>query len=180
MTQAKVRHGDVEFVVVPLESCLDLALSLKDAGKKWHSHVLSPGCHHNPYAGQYAIVIEDDSQGVPYIARSDGFPEVDKQLVKMLHGDDILDPAKATGTGAGVAESAMLKRLVEVNRQSTNWHHHMNFPDCAFNPHKGKWAITIESEAGTFSEAYDEEPVDVLREVEVIYFANLENKRKKA
>jgi hypothetical protein len=178
MTQATVRHDGVEFVLVPLEDCLGLALSLKGAGKKWHSHVLSPGCQHNPYAQEYAIVIEDDTDDVTYLARSDNFPEVDKQLVKMLHGDDILDPAKATGAGVGVAESGMLKRLVEVNKKSHHWHHHMNFPDCVFNPHRGKWAITIESDEGVFSEAYEEEPVDVLREVEVIYFANLDKKRK--
>lgn len=177
MCAPTINHGDIVYKRVMLDACYDLAMGLKDAGKKWHSHVLSPRCAHNPYKESYAIVIEDDSDGVAYIAQSNGFPEVDKDLVKILHGDDILDASKATAGKDGVSiQSEMLKRLMEIDARGVAWHHHMNFPDCVFNPHKGKWAITVESDAGTFSEAYDDEPVDVLREVEVIYFRNLEQK----
>ena len=44
----------------------------------------------------------------------------------------------------------------------------MNFPDCALDPHAGKWAITVASNEGTFSEIYDLEPKDILRPVEVL------------
>lgn len=177
MTAQTIKHGDIAYAIIPLETCFDLAMGLKDANKKWHSHVLSPGCAHNPYHDSYAVVVEDDSDGIAYIARSDGFPEVDKDLVKILHGDDILDASKATaGKDGAEISSEMLKRLIEIDGKGIAWHHHMNFPDCVFNPHRGKWAITIESAAGTFSEAYDDEPIDVLREVEVIYFRNLEQK----
>ncbi len=71
----------------------------------------------------------------------------------------------------------MLERLREIDARRIAWHHHMNFPTCAFNPQPGKWAITIESGEGSFFEAYDGEPIDVLREVEVLYFNNLEGRR---
>lgn len=174
MNDATIRHGDITYVTIPLDSCLDTAKSLADKGRKWHSHVLSPGCAHNPFADGYAIIIEDDEEDITYIAASEGFPEVDKALVRMLHGDDILDDTKSAGEkGEIVAGSKLLQRLIEIDGAGHHWHHHMNFPDCVFNPHRGQWAITIESDAGTFSEAYEDEPVDVLREVEVIYFRNL-------
>ncbi|WP_421699079.1 hypothetical protein [Ancylobacter sp.] len=167
-------HGDITYRVIALEQCLPLVEGFVAAGTKWHSHVLSPGCAFNPYGELYAIVVEDDDAHVAYIAPSEGFPEVDKVFVKMLHGDDILDEGAArTADPAEVAGSALLKRLREIDARGVHWHHHMNFPACALNPHRGHWAITVESDAGTFSERYEDEPKAVLREIEVIYFRNL-------
>ncbi|MCB4769683.1 hypothetical protein LGR54_13785 [Ancylobacter sp. Lp-2] len=174
MTATTLAQGDVTYRTIALEDCLGLVEGFIAAGKKWHSHVLSPGCAFNPYPTLYAIVVEDDAEHVAYIAPSDGFPEVDKQFVKMLHGDDILDAtAAAAEDPAAVAGSALLKRLREIDAQGVHWHHHMNFPDCALNPHRGHWALTVESDAGTFSESYHDEPKAVLREIEVMYFRNL-------
>lgn len=170
-----IDHGSVSYNVIPLDSCLAFATELQNAGKHWHSHVLSPGCEHNPYEGQYAIVIEDDAEAKAYIAASDGFPEVDKVLVKILHGDDILDPNKtAAATGTDPVSSPLLERLRDIDARDVPWHHHMNFPSCAFNPTKGRWAITVESLEGNFHESFDDEPIDVLREVEVLYFGKLD------
>ncbi|GLK73019.1 hypothetical protein KHC23_06210 [Ancylobacter dichloromethanicus] len=167
-------HGDVTYRVIALERCLPLVEGLVAAGRKWHSHVLSPGCAFNPYDRRYAIVVEDDAGHIAYIAPSDGFPEVDKTFVKMLHGDDILDEHAARAADpAEAAGSALLARLRGIDAQGVHWHHHMNFPACALNPHRGRWAITVESENGTFSESYDAEPKAVLREIEVLYFRNL-------
>lgn len=171
---ATLIHGDIAYRVIALEHCLPLVEGFVAAGTAWHSHVLSPGCAFNPYEGRYAIVVEDDGAHVAYIAPSDGFPEVDKQFVKMLHGDDILDAdAAAAGDPAETAASALLARLRAIDGRGVHWHHHMNFPACALNPHRGRWAITVESDEGTFSESYDDEPKAVLREIEVLYFRNL-------
>ncbi|MBT6119216.1 MAG: hypothetical protein HOH66_15245 [Rhodospirillaceae bacterium] len=170
-----MKHLDYDYIETPLEDCYNLGAGLKAAGKTWHSHVLSPGCRFNPYAGAYAIIVEDSTAGATYIARSEDFPEVDKQFVKMLHGDDILDEGKSQAGGAGEAiESALLDQVVAFDARKVPWHHHMNFPDCVFNPEKGRWAISVESGDGDFAhESYDDEPVDVLREMEVRYFRNL-------
>lgn len=50
----------------------------------------------------------------------------------------------------------------------------MHFPGCVFNPHPGTWSISVESEGLLLAEAYDAEPVDVLRQVELSYFAGLD------
>jgi hypothetical protein len=117
---------------------------------------------------------------VPYIASSLGFPEVDKHLVKVLHGDDILDPAKTAMTRDGAAASSdFIRRILDLDARGVAWHHHMHFPCIVLSPHRGHWTIAIESAEGSFSETYSVEPVDVLREIEVIYFQNLETSRRR-
>ena len=178
MSASTISHGLVTYAVISLDRCLGLANELRQARKTWHSHVLSPVCRHNPYPGQYAIVIENDTDGASYIAASTGFPEVDKDLVKMLHGDDILDPAKTAATRGGVAGSSdFIPRLVDLDARGVAWHHHMHFPGCVLSPDRGRWTIAIESAEGSFYESHDAEPVDVLRQVEVLYFQNLEGAR---
>jgi hypothetical protein len=48
----------------------------------------------------------------------------------------------------------------------------MLFPDCIFNEHPGKWNIVLEGgETGLcINELYEEEPLAVLRELELGYF----------
>lgn len=177
MCNGTAHHNSINYTTIALEECLPLANRLQSEGKPWHSHVLSPGCRFNPFVGRYAAVVEDDATHTAYIARSDGFPEVDKQLVKMLHGDDILDAGHPSSAEETLLEcSPLLRRLVEIDDIGKPWHHHMNFPDCALNPHRGRWAITIEYEDHQFSESYDDEPRDILRAIEVRYFRNLDAK----
>jgi hypothetical protein len=171
---SEVLHHGVVYRRIAFGDCLALGESLRDAGKNWHSHVLSPACLHNPFGAHYAIVVEDDTEGIAYIAAgATEFPEVDKQLVKMLHGDDILDPAKTTGGAEAAKSSLLLAHIMALQSKGLHWHHHMHFPSCAFNPHPGKWSISVEADVYLFSESFAEEPVNILREVEVIYFGNL-------
>ena len=131
---------------------------------------------HNPYPG-YALVIEDDAANTPYIADSGAnFPEVDKDLVRMLHGADILDAD--TAAASEMPPLRLLDHLMALQSAQIPWHHHMHFPSCAFNPHPGKWSISIESPDILFAGAFGTEPVDVLREVEVLYFGNLDRQRQ--
>jgi hypothetical protein len=165
-------HG-IPYQEIALDACLPMAERFQTEGRRWHIHVLSPGCLHNPFGEDYALVIEDDTTSTPYIANSGaGFPEVDKVLVKMLHGDDILD-APVAHPDAGARSSRLLAHLRGLQDNGEPWHHHMHFPTCVFNPHAGHWAISIESPGLVFAESFAEEPVAVLREVEVLYFRNL-------
>ena len=159
----------MNYRIIPLDSCLELAQSLAVQHRRWHSHALTPGCTHNPYA-DYAIVIEDDTDHRAFIAPSTGYPEVDKELVRLLHGDDILDPESTAATTGEPINSTLLERVREINGRSEPWHHHMCFPDCAFNEQRGKWTIVLESEGGRLWESWEQEPANVLREIEVLYF----------
>lgn len=171
---ATLTHRSVAYTVVPLDSVLDTATSLQRAGRRWHSHVLMPGCIHNPYTGRFAVVVEDDG-GRAHISESDEFPDVDRALVTMLHGDTILRPGHLSAVQSEVvAASTILERVADIDRRHTRWHHHMHFPRCALSPMPDHWTIAVESETGDFVEAFDAEPVDVLRELEVLFFARLE------
>jgi len=179
-----LQHKHISFNVIELECCLDLARDLQQAGRAWHSHVLPPGriCLHNPYPDCYAIVIEDDTGDKAYIAASEGFPQVDKQLVRMLHGDDILEVVENSPADLEkIAASSLLKKLYKIHETGQDWHHHMCFPKCIFNPNPGRWSITVEAgEVGSnyFYESWDDEPVAILREVELMFFGRLEQQPK--
>ncbi|MES2436218.1 MAG: hypothetical protein V4586_20580 [Pseudomonadota bacterium] len=169
-----VSYRGINYQEIALDDCLSLAQCLTKDGKHWHSHVLSPDCIQNPFAGVYALVIEDDHAQIPYIANSGtAFPEVDKDLVKMLHGADILDASKVASSSGTLHPSRLLTHLLALQADSVAWHHHMHFPSCAFNPHPGKWSISIESPEMLVAEAFGAEPVDLLRQIEVLYFDNL-------
>lgn len=162
------RHASVD-EVIPIEGCLDLAERLQALQHPWHSHVLPPGCARNPFP-RYAIVIEDDQERRVYAAASRDFPDVDRNLVQMLHGTHIVDRQSTTAVTGGRIESPLLDRVRAIDGSGRPWHHHMCFPACAFNPEPGRWTIDVESGHSSWSESWDEEPVDVLREMEVMFF----------
>ncbi len=166
----RVEHGGVTLWVIPMDSCLDRAQGFVDAGTPWHSHVLSPRCVHNPFP-RHAILIEDDTRHRVFAASSEEFPEVDKSLVQMLHGHSVLDPERRRTVSEGGFESRSLDRARDLLARDQPWHHHMYFPACSFNPVPRRWTILVESGEEPVSESWPDEPLDVLRELEVLYFA---------
>lgn len=155
--------------VVPLESCLDLARRLQALQHPWRSHVLPPDCDRNSFP-RHAVVIEDDRERRVYAAPSRDFPEVDRDLVRMLHGNDIVDRGSTAAATGGRIDSALIGRVRAIDGSGRPWHHHMCFSACAFNPEPGRWTIDLESGDSSWSESWDDEPVDVLREIEVMFF----------
>jgi hypothetical protein len=163
-----VNARGLEFREIPMESCIDLAKSLAAEGHHWHSHAIWPGCAESPYP-RFAVLIEDSDTGRAYISPSQDFPPVDKALVRMLHGDDILDPTRSNDAG-GPAESRVLDDARAAVANGAAWHHHMCFPDCAFNREPGKWTIVVETGGNATWESWDDEPADVLWEFEILCF----------
>lgn len=168
-----MKFRGITYTTVPLEACKGIGEALHAAGTAWHFHVLSPVCLHNPYPGRFALVIEAEGQPPRLADAGDRFPAVDEDLVKLLHGADILDRNKARGAASAAHSSWLLGQVLAQQDEGRDWHHHMHFPDCVFNPHPGAWSISVESADRLIAEAFPDEPVDVLREVELIYFANL-------
>jgi hypothetical protein len=169
-----IHHKGISFTLVPSEQCVAIGQALHEKGLKWHIHVLTPGCPHNPFDREYAMVIEDNSHHRAYIASSKDFPEADRVLVRLLHGDDILK-ADAVSTDASQKVASPLVAYVEqLELAGKPWHHHMHFPECIMNPHPGKWAISIDSDEPARAETFEQEPLEVLRQLEVMHFSALD------
>lgn len=169
-----IHHLDMLYYEIPLDESLSLVHGLIREGNEWHSHAISPGCRFNPYYDLYAVMIEDNTNNKIYIATSKTFPDVDKELVKMLHGDDILSDEGAADYEAVARSSELLSKVIQLNSQGVQWHHHMNFPKCLMTPHTNKWMITVEAGTESFSEEYNEEPGKILNCLEVLYFNSIE------
>lgn len=165
--------SDIAYQRAALDRCLPMAEGFVVAGTPWHSHVLVPGCVLNRFE-RYSIVLEDDSQGLVYMAPSDEFPMVDRDFVRMLHGDDIIDPGSTAAAAGAHVSARLLDELAAVSADGVSWHHHMHFPSCAFNPTPGEWAIVIEARGKLLQQSWEAEPVDVLREIEVLFFTTQE------
>lgn len=91
----------------------------------------------------------------------------------MLHGDDILDEAVATGCDAGTGP-AVVGHVHALEPAGHRWHHHMHFPAYVLNPDPGRWSISVEGPEGMCSEVFPDEPVDALRHVDLANFGDLE------
>ncbi len=99
--------------------------------------------------------------------------ELGKQLVQLLHKEDIVQAAPFATAGK-IQPCAMniINRAKELCTKGDLWHHHMLFPDCIFNKHQGKWTIMFEDlENKKIMESIsDEEPRSVLREIEILFY----------
>ena len=62
--------------------------------------------------------------------------------------------------------------LVECNKKNIPWHHHMLFPNCTFNKHKGKWCIIFEDKAENriIESTSENEPTLNLSIIEKLYY----------
>lgn len=158
--------------VLTLNQIREKAGDLQRDGQKWHVHVLFPGCIFNNQSNQFAFVLEDRSSDRTYVTYSDkGFAQISHELLKLRYGENILEKPAAESSQADPA-SPLLNQCRELQQNHLPWHHHMLFPDCIFNEHPGKWNIVLEGgEAGLcINELYEEEPLAVLRELEIGYF----------
>ena len=170
----KVRVASM--IEVTIEEVQEKARLWQAQGKRWHFHMLTPDCIFSERDDKHAFVLENSTDSQTYVVYSDKpYIKVDQELVKMLHGDKILDRDKGTTDSSNERMQVILQRAQELNERSIPWHHHMLFPDCMFNEHKGKWNIVFEDKENSdvIEVLYDEEPVDDLRSIEVLYFEQI-------
>ncbi|MFH1294627.1 MAG: hypothetical protein ABIH90_01645 [Candidatus Aenigmatarchaeota archaeon] len=144
-------------------------------GKSWHFHMLTPDCVFNK-KHKHAFVLENRSDNQTFVAYSDKrHMDAGQELVRLLHGDEILQPSHGTKTGSKI--DGIIETCKELNRKNQHWHHHMFFPDCIFNEHKGKWSIVFEDKTtgNILTALYGTEPTNDLRRIEVLFYAQNES-----
>lgn len=124
---------------------LELATKYANSGEKWHFHILTPECKLNTQ-GKYSLVLENGTTEAVSVCYSDKpFMDIGKELVQLLHGKDVIktkDEKKVALPSEEVKK--MLGRAEELIKEGIFWHHHMLFPYCKFNNHKGSWVIVFE------------------------------------
>lgn len=102
------------------------------------------------------------------------YVDVGKELVKLLHGSDIVKKkGEEQKSKPSPQVTKLLLRARKLNSQGKNWHHHMLFPGCVFNKHKSKFVIIFEDkDTGNIIESVsDKEPKGDLKHIETLYYA---------
>lgn len=150
------------------------AKELVTTKKKWHFHILTPECQLND-EDNYALVLENTTDDESFVCRSDEpYMDIGKELVKLLHGDDVVDDKAQKVEKAEPSEQVqkILSRAKQLNSEGKAWHHHMLFPNCRFNKHQGKWTIIFEDkESGEVIESVsDNEPKGDLQHIETLFY----------
>lgn len=159
-------------ISVRKEEIENKALELARKKKQWHYHLLTPACKFNDKK-QHAFVLEDNTDH-EYFAYYSDEPAMDlgKRLLTVLHGKNILEKS-AKKSHVSKPTQEILSKARRLNREGGFWHHHVFFPVCAFNQHRGKWNITFEDQqTSTILESLSlKEPKADQKEVEALYYS---------
>jgi hypothetical protein len=156
---------------ITIDEVMEKAKQLQKEGKKWHFHMLTPDCMFNEKKEKHAFVLENETDNEVFVVYSDErYMKEGQELVKMIHGNEIM------AEGAKPIEDENIKLMLEkakkFNEEGIHWHHHMLFPNCIFNKHKGKYCIVFEDkeENRIIESVSDEEPKENLNKIEVLYY----------
>lgn len=159
-----------------IEDIVQKAKQFQSGGKKWHFHMLTPGCTFND-SKKHAFVLENTTDSEVYVTYSDKrYMAEGKELVQLIHGATIVSEGSTNLPEDNSTVNEMARRAEELNKRGVHWHHHMFFPDCIYNRHKGSWCIVFEDpETGKMLEHVSkDEPKEALRRIEVLYYAQKE------
>lgn len=155
-----------------IKELIEKAKEFQKQGKKWHFHMLTPDCVFNERKDKNAFILENETDKQSFVVYSDErYMEQGQILVKMLHGKEILKEDSMKQEDENI--KLILEKAKKLNEEGIHWHHHMLFPDCIFNKHKGKWCIVFEDkEENKVIESISEyEPKENLRKIEVLFYA---------
>ncbi len=148
------------------------AKEFKDKKLKWHFHIFTPECNLNK-TGRYSLILEDNTNDKIYSHDFDEKPmDLGKELLKLLHGNDILGKEEMKTNKNAQSVKDILKKAKELNAKGLFWHHHMLFPDCIFNRHHGLWTLILEDQKnGQILESVTNfEPKEDLKQVETLFY----------
>lgn len=94
------------------DEIIQKAKDLSEQKKSWHFHILTPGCLLNSYP-DYALILEVPSDGQTFVNYSKEKPmEAGKELVKLLHGGDVVQDTSLASTAASDGIKKILERAL--------------------------------------------------------------------
>jgi len=167
---------------ISFEALVSKAMELKQAGLKWHFHMIGPACKFSRLKDQYEIIIEIESSSEEFSSCFSEKPiSQTRQMAELAYGPGFLTkeatPDKATSADAEIDKSAAFQKIMDHARScctsGTAWHNHHLFPDCSLNPQRGRHCIVFEDEKSgdALYAYYDHDPVKDLSELEALFFA---------
>ena len=139
----------------------------------WHFHMMPPDCVLNKERNEHALVLENETDNKIYVVYSDkALVDLDREFVQIRFGEQILSGGEEHGISHNKTMQKILQKSASLNNRKVLWHHHILFPDCLYNEHKGKWVILFENVAENeiMEAVYDTKPEDDLRRIEVLFF----------
>lgn len=155
-----------------IEQILQKAKDYHTGKQVWHFHILTPECCLNDRP-EYALVLENTTSNYSFVNYSLTRPfNVGKILVQLLHGNDVTREETSDPSDASAGVKEILLKAGQLSAAHKFWHHHLFFPDCAFNKNKGRWTITFEDqESGkTLESVSDSEPKADLKHLETLFY----------
>lgn len=161
---------------VSVKKILKTAEKLKKHGKKWHFHLLTPGCVFNEEK-MFALILENSMDGVQLVHHSLKKPAgAGKKLVEMLHGAITKNPStrsSRSGLKLSAKVNKMIERAVELNNKGFAWHNHLLFPDCIFNHDTRYWTLVFEDPLNgeVIKDMSKVEPKEALKKIEPLFYA---------
>lgn len=159
-------------IELTVEEARKKAKELQHSGHNWHFHVLFPGCVFNENDQVFSLVMEDRMADVTYVVYSEeGLTWFGNEMMSNYFSQIYPDPEEMESRPK-IEGNEILDQCRKLQHEGVAWHHHMLYPDCIFNQHKGKWNLVFESvEAGlNLNQTSEEEPLEILQELEFAYF----------
>jgi len=150
------------------------AYELNESGRSWHIHLLGSSCVFNDRP-RCAFVLENPEEKLAWVHYSDQpEKELGKELLLLLHGDNMLDEVLDPKYQPSSEVKAILKQATACNQNGTAWHHHMLFPDCRLNKHAPNYTLTFESDdnAEVLESVTNDEPTNDLKQIESLFYKN--------
>lgn len=166
---------------ISFEALADKAMELKQAGVKWHFHMIGPACIYSDTKDGYEIMIEIEATGETITAWFKDKPiDQTHKMAQLAYGSDFLKKEKVTDKKAAASGNDdthesfknMMDRARACCASGKPWHNHHLPPQCRFNPNKGMHAIVFEDETGAepLYAFYTHDPIDALAELERLFF----------
>ena len=160
---------------VSSKKILKTAEKLKKDGKKWHFHMLTPGCVFNEEK-MFALILENSTDEEHLVHHSLKKPvDTGKKLVELLHGTitNTQKTHKNTKKKLTPKVNKMIARANELSNKGFSWHHHLLFPDCIFNHDPRYWTLVFEDPLNgeVIKDISKEEPRQALQQIEPLFYA---------
>ena len=155
---------------IPIQELLKKAHEFQRLKKKWHFHILLPGCKFNNKK-LHAFVLENETDIQYFVSYSKKRRMNEgKIMVKLLYGEMILENVEDEQHPPKEIE-CILERARALNKICEEWEHHLLSPKCIFNKNKGKWVNVFEDNEEVVESIMVYEPISDLKKIERLYYA---------